>query len=476
MSLTPLVFALLGAALGLRVRKGGRGMGLLLSVLAMLAYYLITLGGERLAQAGTIKPFWGGWLATVLTTVCALILLLKSRIVFMDRLRGLFKREKTAASASVSTRSRVRRTSKMRLFGFPGLLDLNVLRTSIFIFALAFFSLVAVFLVFTLFEVWHFIAKKGIGARIVAEYLFFLMPFVSVQLLPASVLIAMLATYALMSRHGESIAWWGSGQSAYRLMLPGLIFAVCIGAGLWTIQEYLMPGANIRQDALRAQIRGEATKASTSVNRQWVASAESGRLYAYEYEEPGRLKSPVVFDFDDSGVHLKRIIKGESAQWVERNRIIIRDAAVVTLSKSGMGHQAQPQMGLDGVESVDVFKPVGDKPSHLSMAALSNRIKALKSRGESERALAVALQERYSSPFSSVVLALTAIPLALSFGRKNTITALCLAIALGLIFWGATGGLHQLGEYGLLPPSIAAWSPITIFAALGIYLLAHART
>jgi LPS export ABC transporter permease LptF/LPS export ABC transporter permease LptG len=475
MSLTPLVFAFLGAALGLRVRKGGRGIGLLLSILAMLAYYLLTLAGEQMARAGTIAPFWGGWLATILTITCALALLVKGHLVFLGKLKRLMIRERAASSSAFSQRPRIR-TGKVRLLSFPVLLDLNVLRTSTVIFALSFFSLVAVFLIFTLFEIWHFIATKGISMWIVGRYLLFLLPFVSVQLLPPSVLIAMLAAYALMSRHGESIAWWGSGQSIYRLMLPGLVFAACVGGCLWVVQERLMPDANIKQDALRSQIRGEVSRASVSVDKQWVASSEAGRLYSYEYEEPGGLRDPIIYEFESSGVHLRRILKGERAQWISRDKINIQNVELLAFTGEGMKRESYPGLEIEGVEPREVFKPVADKPSHLSISALSDYIRSVQGRGENAAVLTVALQGRYTDPLSSVVLALTGIPLALSFGRKSTIIALCLAIALGLIFWGITGGLRQLGEYGLLPPVIAAWSPIIIFAALGVYLSTRSRT
>ncbi len=58
-SMGPLVFALLGAGLGLRVRKGGRGLGLLLSLAVLLFYYLLSLFGEQMARAGTLTPILG---------------------------------------------------------------------------------------------------------------------------------------------------------------------------------------------------------------------------------------------------------------------------------------------------------------------------------------------------------------------------------------------------------------------------------
>src|SRR5260221_10914361 len=66
-SLTPFVFSLFGAALALRMRRGSRGFGVLMSLLVLLIYYLLTLGGDQMGRAGSLPPVVGGWLATALT-------------------------------------------------------------------------------------------------------------------------------------------------------------------------------------------------------------------------------------------------------------------------------------------------------------------------------------------------------------------------------------------------------------------------
>ena len=91
-------------------------------------------------------------------------------------------------------------------------------------------------------------------------------------------------------------------------------------------------------------------------------------------------------------------------------------------------------------------------------------------------ALAVALQRKYVAPFSVVVMAFIGIPLALSFGRRGTVIALCAAVGLSIAYWGVGGGMQQLGNLGLLPPAVAGWSPPIIFAAAGSYLLSRIRT
>ena len=65
LSLAPLVFSLLGATLGLRIRRGGRSVGVLLTLIVVIVYYLLSLLGESMARAGTISPYVGPWLATV---------------------------------------------------------------------------------------------------------------------------------------------------------------------------------------------------------------------------------------------------------------------------------------------------------------------------------------------------------------------------------------------------------------------------
>jgi LPS export ABC transporter permease LptG len=475
LSMSSLLFSFFGAALGMRVRKGGRGIGVLLSVLTMLFYYLVMLAGEQLARTGTTTPFVGTWLASFMIAICCLALMVAGRRNFLWRSRKARQTRESALTGSKLKWIRSRDV-KLRLLSFPSLMDVDVLRTITLSFMLSFISLIAIFLIFTLFELWRFIVAQGIRLGMVGEYLLFLLPLVSVQLLPPSVLIAMLTTYALIARRNEAIAWWSSGQSIYRLMVPGLFFAVGVAACLWIVQERLMPQANIRQDAVRTQIRGGVSRATVGYDRQWLASTDTERLYSYQYEESGTLENPVLYDFNSGGVHLERIVSGQSAHWSAGGQLELYGAVSLGLQDKKTGWSNQGIMKLDLMEEQGVFKPAIDKPSYLSAKSLSDYIISAGKRGAITTIQEVALQKKYAGPFGVLVMALIGMPLALSFGRRSTIIALCLAIALGLIFWAATGGFQQMGEYGLLPPVVAAWSPILIFAASGIYILFRTRT
>jgi LPS export ABC transporter permease LptG len=353
---------------------------------------------------------------------------------------------------------------------------MGLFRTLGLSFLLAFVSLVSVFIIFTLFEMWRFIARNGVSARLVARYILFLLPLITVELFPATMLIAVLMTYALLARRSETIAWWASGQSIYRLMLPGLFFALAAGAGTWVVQEHLMPNANLTQDKLRAQIRGGEPRAITGTGRQWLASAESYRLYSYEFDEQSNsLNEPAIYEFDPAGVHLVSVTRGITGTWLPANRMAITKAETFNFRGLEVEREIAESREIPA-EPPQVFKPTIDKPSQLSSAGLSGYLKTAKRRGMEVSALAVALQRKYAAPFGVVVMAFIGIPLALSFGRKGTIVALCAAVGLSIAYWGVGGGLQQLGNLGLLPPAVAGWSPPIIFAAAGTYVLSRVRT
>ncbi|MGH9392607.1 MAG: LPS export ABC transporter permease LptF, partial [Terriglobales bacterium] len=56
-----LALALLGMALGLQGGRGGKAGGFVLTLLLVLAYYLLLVLGIGLAKQGKIPPFWGAW-------------------------------------------------------------------------------------------------------------------------------------------------------------------------------------------------------------------------------------------------------------------------------------------------------------------------------------------------------------------------------------------------------------------------------
>ena len=291
---------------------------MLLTLIVVIIYYLISLLGESMARAGTISPYVGPWLATVFMFGLGMLFLFVTRVPFISSGSILSWRSKLTEPAAANRQTSHRGFSTL---GFPNLMDATLFRSLALTFLVCFVALAAIFNIFTLFELWRFIAVTQAGAGVVARYLLFLLPLVTVELFPATMLITVLVTYALLARRHEAIAWWASGQSVYRLMLPGFLFALAIAFGSWLVQEYVMPGTNLKQDGLRARIRGREARAITRTGRQWLASTEARRFYSYEFSEDGRLIEPTIYELDSDSVHLARVVSGKTGD-VVRSQLI----------------------------------------------------------------------------------------------------------------------------------------------------------
>lgn len=73
-----IVFILIGAPLGVMVRKGGFGVAATISLLFFLIYWAFLIGGEKLAERGFFSPFIGMWAANFLLGFLGLILTIKT--------------------------------------------------------------------------------------------------------------------------------------------------------------------------------------------------------------------------------------------------------------------------------------------------------------------------------------------------------------------------------------------------------------
>src|ERR1043166_6194803 len=138
----------------------------------MVSYYLTTIAGDQMARAGTLPASLGPWLATTLTLVIGITLLvLRRREVIWFKAKTTTTTFK--ARARMGPPSMKRLGARQWLVSFPTLLDLGLLRMMTMSFLFGFLALVAIFNIFTVFELWRFIAATHTSAKLIAEYLFY---------------------------------------------------------------------------------------------------------------------------------------------------------------------------------------------------------------------------------------------------------------------------------------------------------------
>jgi lipopolysaccharide export system permease protein len=73
-----IIFMLIGAPLGVMVKKGGFGVAAGISLFFFLIYWAFLIGGEKLSERGFFSPFIGMWTANIVLGVVGIILTIKT--------------------------------------------------------------------------------------------------------------------------------------------------------------------------------------------------------------------------------------------------------------------------------------------------------------------------------------------------------------------------------------------------------------
>ena len=97
------------------------------------------------------------------------------------------------------------------------------------------------------------------------------------QIAPLAVLIAALVTFGVLNRNSEIVAMKATGISLYRLVVPIVAIAVCLAVSLFLFDQYYLPQANRRQEALRNVIKGRPPQTYLHPEQKWIFGPAASR-------------------------------------------------------------------------------------------------------------------------------------------------------------------------------------------------------
>jgi LPS export ABC transporter permease LptF/LPS export ABC transporter permease LptG len=485
-----LVLALVGIPLGLSSKKGGKSTGFVLTILLVFAYYSASLVGVSLARQGRVSPGFGAWLADIVFFLGGAFLLWRAehRPFEIASLRRLV--HPLNAGMQEAARLPFRRTedaferaaSRRRVFRarFPMILDDYVLRDFGVNLAMVVAAFLMLLLVFTLFELLGDILRNQISPLIVGEYLLNVSPYFIYNITPLSMLLAVLITLGVMQRSNEITAIKTTGISIYRIVTPLVVAAAILALGLFFADQFYLPHANKRQDALRNLIKGKPAQTYLNPDRKWIFGQHSD-IYYYELfdsdrDQFGRL---AVFQFDPTTFQLTKRIYADRAHWEDSLR---RWVCTQGWERDFRGPAIENYRTFDVAtfsavsEPPTYFKKEVKQSSEMNYQELRRYIRDLQQSGFDVVRLRVQLEKKFAFPIITLVMAVLAIPFSLSSGRRGAITGVAVAVGIALVYWTVAGLFEAIGNISQLPPVLAAWSPDVIFALVGGYLILKVPT
>ncbi len=482
-----LVLMLIGIPLGLSSKRGGKSTGFVLTIALVFIYYFFSSTGVALARQNKLPVLLGVWGANIIFTIVGLLLLRQMTrgfvqfpgMALMDQLQASFAQKPVHSNSPLIRRPRNLSNS------FPLILDDYVLREFLTNFALVELSFVLLSLIFSCFELMSDIIHNHAPLSLVMEYLMNLTPSMVYTITPLSVLIAVLVTLGMLQRSNELTAMKATGISLYRMIVPIFVIAAIISVALFSFDQLYLPTANRRQEAFRSEIKGKPPRTFLRPDRQWIFGEEKPgvpeRIFYYEFFEPteNQFANLTIFEFEPNSFQLSRRSFAANVHWEPRRHEGVfengweRTFANGTISSySTFDAHVYPQIE----EAPQYFKKEDMPSSEMSFTELARYIHDLSQSGFDTLPLRVQLNKKIAYPLITLVMAILAVPFALSSGRRGSLTGIAIAIGVAIAYWMAAGLFEAMGNVNTLPAALAAWSPDLLFALAGGYLLLRTPT
>ena len=205
------------------------------------------------------------------------------------------------------------------------------------------------------------------------------------------------------------------------------------------------------------------------------------RIFYYQFFDPDhdRFANVTVFEMDPATFTLSRRIFATTAHWEPQVQQWIFENGWVRTFQGDAQKDYQPF-------EVSTFPELAEKPQYfkkeslqsqeMNFAQLRRYIRDLSQSGFDTMPLRVQLNRKLAYPLITLVMAVLAIPFALSMGRRGSLTGIAAAIGLAVAYWVTAAIFEAMGNVNMLPAILAAWSPDVLFGLVGSYLLLKTPT
>jgi LPS export ABC transporter permease LptG len=358
---------------------------------------------------------------------------------------------------------------------FPLILDNYILRSFLSYLGLVLSSFIVLTLIFTFFELLGDIIRNRVPLITVAAYLLNVTPSMIYVMTPLSVLIAVLVTFGLMQKSNELTAMKATGISIYRAIVPVLVIAACVSVALFMFDQFYLPDANTRQEAIRNSIKGKPAQTFLRPDRKWIFG-EQNVIYYYQHFDPdlNEFASVTAFQFDPKNFSITRRVYATRAHWETDLKKWVFEKG---WTRRFNGEQVDNYRRFDVttfdefVEPPNYFKKEVKQSSEMNYGELQHYIQDLQQSGFDVIRLRVQLQKKLAYPFIAFVMAILAVPFSLSAGRRGALTGVAVALGIAVIYLVSSNFFEALGNVNQLPAALAAWAPDLLFGLAGGYLI-----
>jgi len=336
------------------------------------------------------------------------------------------------------------------------------------------------------FELVRKVAEAGLPVAAAMQVLLLKLPSFLVLSFPMATLMATLLSYSSLSGSSELTALRSLGISTRRLVLPALVVAALMSALTFIFNDVVVPASNFQADVNLSRALGQAISSQRGDNVLYTrygsitspdGSSGTGiaQIFFARSFVNDEMQDVTILDFSRAGT--RQTLMAPRGRWNESESMWeFYDGRVVSISDDGSKTvNADFSRYLYPLDHgpIDVANLPRD-PAAMTVSQALNAEKLLKMSGDLKevRRMQVRIQEKFAFPTICLVFGLIGSSLGV---RPNSRTSRGQGFGISVLlifgYYLMSFVFSSLGIKGTLFPFLAAWMPVAIGLAAGLWLL-----
>ena len=304
-------------------------------------------------------------------------------------------------------------------------------------------------------------------------YYVVLLPSILADLLPIGWTVAVVVTVFFLHRRNEIVAFNVHGVSACRVLAPILVLSLGVGGAIALCSEVLVP---CLAGAVRAyeQTVGWRTRGSNL-----IVPMPDGRTYYWVHSTDTRQRrvgAVVMISYDENG-RPSDTLWAASGAWAGRGgRLLLRD---VWQPGGGFAKGREKAVHHDELPApVPITQAqvlAAETPADMNSAS---GVRALMEGMPGNRFFEMAYYGHFVRPIVPLLFVLLTVPFVVgnAFAEGGSARGFLFCLVACAAYYAAQSVCHNIGATGNLTALQAAWLPVVVFGALGLFLFSTMRT
>ncbi len=283
--------------------------------------------------------------------------------------------------------------------------------------------------------------------------------------LPFSVLLATLVTLATLNQNSEVVIFKAAGLSAHRILLPLMIAALAVAGLNFVFNERVVTRASQTLKAWQDNSYKKVKIERHGITNAWVRGGDD-LFHADSVSGSGdatTLRGVTIYDRSDN--LLVRVVMADAARPVTGGWRLT-GASVFDVAKGSY----TPAQALDFASNVvpRQFTTSSITPAFIPLWQLWPQIAEQRRAGKATATLEAAAWHKISGPLSAVLMPLLGAVAAFGLARSGRLfVRAVIGMFLGFAFFVADNFMLAMGNFGTVPPLMAAWAPFVLFLLIG---------